>query len=177
MKQRSATIGLLLGAMVLAHATGCGGIYGGGGGGAKAEVMGSIDGVTPDTGRDIVVFVYRVKDAPADCTSPVLPEDGTPYESEELSDGATTFDLRNIKTGRFVVVFLLDNEGKDADGRIDPGDPIAVLDDPECVLDDVPKNYVVEINDVRANFGLGDVLGYPEPGRAEAGELKEYPEP
>ena len=140
--------------------------------------MGNIDATTPlIAGRNVVVFVYRVKDEPADCTTPVLPDDGTPYESEELKDGETTFDLSNVKTGRLVIAFLLDNEGKDADGRIDPGDPVAVLNDPDCVLDDVPNKYIVEATDIRVNFDLTNHLGFPEPGRAEADSLTEFPKP
>lgn len=175
-KGLAAVAATALGAAMLLGAAGCGGIYGGGGGGAKAEVMGNILQSTPViAGRNIVVFVYRQKDEPVDCEVPLLPEDGTPYESQELEDGETTFDLNNVKTGRLVVVFLLDNEGKDADGRIDPGDPVAVLNDPSCVLDDVPNKYIVEATDVRINFGLTNLPGYPAPGRATADSLTEAP--
>ena len=161
---------------MLLHGAGCGGIYGGGGGGSKADVMGNILASTPAiAGRNVVVFVFRQKDEPADCEIPVLPEDGTPYESIELKDGETAFELNNVKTGRLVIALLLDEEGKDADGRIDPGDPVAVLNDPDCILDDVPDDYIAEALDVRINFGLDDVLGMPEPGRAEAGTLEEFP--
>jgi hypothetical protein len=156
---------------------GCGGLFGGGGGGGDtAEVMGNILDTTPEIGgRNVVVFAYRVKDVPADCTTPVLPRTNDTNSNEELKDGNSTFDMTKVKTGRLVLVFLLDNPGKDADGKIDPGDPVAVLDDPECVLDDVPNKYVIEATDIKINFGLTDVLGFPAPGRAEAGNLKEFP--
>jgi hypothetical protein len=178
MMQGRTAFGLALGAMALLQSMGCGGLYGGGGGGGdKADVMGNISAVNPDlTDRDLVVFVYRVKDDPADCRTPELPEDENNYEQKEvLEDGARTFELDKVKTGRLVIAFLLDEEGRDADGRIDPGDPVAVLNDPDCILDDVPNKYVVEALDVRINFGLDDVVGMPEPGRAEAGTLEEFP--
>lgn len=178
MKQLRTKTGMALGAAMLLHAMGCGSLYGGGGGGETAEVMGNILATNPSiAGRNIVVFVFRVKDQPADCHVPVLPDDNTAYESEELQDGETTFDLTHVKTGRLVIAFLLDNEGKDADGRIDPGDPIAVLDDPSCVLDDVPNKYVVEATDILVNFDLTSAQGFPGPGRAEADSLTEFPEP
>lgn len=176
MNKGRTAVGLALGALALAQSMGCG-IYGGGGGGSdKADVMGNISASTPViAGRDIVVFVYRVKDDPADCRVPVLPDQD--YEAKQtLEDGANTFELNKVKTGRLVIAFLLDNEGKDADGRIDPGDPVAVLNDPDCILDDVPNKYVVEALDVRINFGLEDVVGMPEPGRADAGTLEEMPQ-
>lgn len=167
-----------LGMAVLAAATGCGGLYGGGGGGGNVEVIGEIEAIFPDdTDREIVVFVYRVKDEPADCTEPELP-DNKAEKDQTLDLGETEFDLNKIRKGRLVIAFLLDNPGKDADGRIDPGDPVAVLNDPDCVLDDVPPKYVVEAHDVRINFSLDDdVIGFPESGRAEAGDLSEGPRP
>jgi hypothetical protein len=171
-------MGIALGALALVQTTGCGGIYGGGGGGPKATVMGNVIAVHPGRfGRDLVVFVYRLKEQVPDCTTPELPDDNSPYWSETLKDGATTFDLNKVKAGRYVIAILLDNEGKDADGRIDPGDPVAVLNDPACLLDDVPNKYIVEAVDVRVNFGLDDEDGFPEPGRAEADLLKEFPKP
>jgi len=154
--------------------TSCG-IYGGGGGGGNVEVTGNISAVTPgDTGRDIVVFVYRVNDEPADCTEPELPDQKSERDVT-VPDGESDFDLNKIKHGRLVVAFLLDNEGKDADGRIDPGDPVAVLDDPDCVLDDVPNKYVVSATGVRINFSLENEPGFPSPGRAVAADLPEGP--
>ena len=99
---------------------------------------------------------------------PDLPDQDTRYKYDVLQPGDTTFVVPNSRIGRLVVAFLLDEEGNDADGRIDPGDPVAVLDDPNCILDDVPENYIVNIADARINFSDDDQIGFPEPGRAEA---------
>lgn len=169
----------LRGCVLVATALGaaaCGGIYGGGGGGGGSiEVRGNIDAVLPDgTGRNIVVFFYREGDEQVDCTQPVLPDVDTRNNHDTMEEGDTEFHVEKIGNGRIVVVFLLDRDGDDADGRIDPGDPVAVLNDPGCVLDQVPNKYIVEIHNVRINFGLDDdAVGFPEPGRAEAQEITE----
>ncbi len=164
-----------LGASAMIGAADCG-IYGGGGGGPTAEVIGNIDDVRPaNTGRDIVVFVYQQKDENPDCTEPELPDSHTAFKYDTVPDGDTAFNIPHSKTGRLVIAFLLDNAGNDADGRIDPGDPVAVLNDPDCVLDDVPNKYEINAKDVRINFTLQAQVGFPDPGRAEAADLTEGP--
>lgn len=166
----------ILAVVSLALLSGCG-IYGNDGGGPTADVNGNIDDVRPaDTGRDIVVFVYRSKGDAADCSNPVLPDQSGSFQSEQLEDGETDFRIRNSQAGRLTVVFLLDEAGREADGRIDPGDPIAVLNDPDCILDDVPNKYIVTAEDVRINFTDSNANGFPAPGRAEAARLSEAPE-
>lgn len=156
---------------------GCG-IYGdgGGGGGPTANIAGDILAVLPeDSEREIVVFAYQLGNTEnEDCTQPELPDFNTPFKFDILDPGETEFQVPNSKIGRLVIVFLLDNPGRDADQQIDPGDPVAVLDDPECVLDDVPRNYIVFIENTRINFTGGDQVGYPAPGRADA-EIFEEP--
>jgi hypothetical protein len=167
------TLGITLAALVAI--SNCG-IYGGGGGGPTVDVHGNIEAVTPDTDRDIVVFAYTLKDEPEDCSDPQLPDDSTQYQSRTLVAGEVSFEVRNAKAGQLVIVFLLDDAGNDADGRIDPGDPVAVLEDPDCILEDVPNKYIVQIENVRINFGLEEEDDFPAPGRAEAEELSEAPE-
>ncbi len=168
---------LAAGAIALLTLPSCG-IYGGGGGGPTADVRGNIEATAPDSGdRDIVVFVYTLKsDDPYNCEEPDLPNLSRQDQSRILQPGDTEFEVRNVKAGRLVVVFLLDEAGKDADGKIDPGDPIAILNDPDCVLDDVPNKYIVQIDDVLLNFSLVDEDGFPAPGRAEADSITEAPE-
>lgn len=168
---------LTAGAIALLTLTSCG-IYGGDGGGPTADVRGNIEATTPEVGeRDIVVFVYTLKEEdPFDCVEPDLPDLDRQEQSRILQPGETEFEVRNAKAGRLVVVFLLDEPGKDADGRIDPGDPVAILNDPDCVLDDVPNKYIVQAEDVRINFSLDDEDDFPAPGRAEAASLTEAPE-
>src|SRR5690349_22527106 len=167
------------GAAVMLTGTGCGGggIYGGGGGGPTMDVRGNIADVLPSgTDRKIVVFVFTAKDEQVDCEHPELMEDRSQFQSRSLDPGVTEFEVRNAKAGHISVVFLLDEPGKDADARIDPGDPIAVLNDPDCVMDDVPNRYIVFAEDVELNFGLTSPAGFPAPGRAEADNLFEEPE-
>ena len=75
-----------------------------------------------------------------------------------------------VEVGAIVksLVFLLDDEGGQADRRIDPGDPIAILQDPDCVLEDVPNKFIVQADNVLINFGEEDAPGFPAPGEAEA---------
>jgi hypothetical protein len=157
--------------------TSCG-IYGGGGGGPTMDVRGNIADVLPDdTDRDIVVFVFTNEDPQLDCENPELPSnEDSQFQSRTLRPGETEFEVRNAKAGSITIAFLLDEEGNDADGRIDPGDPVAVLNDPDCVLDDVPNKYIVTAEDVDINFSLASPNGFPAPGRAEAADLDEAPE-
>jgi hypothetical protein len=181
---RTVLCNLFVGSAAVASAamlggTGCGGIYGGGGGGPTIDVRGNIADVLPaGTDRDIVVFVYTNDndDPQPDCENPVLPEEGTQFQWRTIEPGTTEFDVRNAKAGSITVVFLLDEEGKDADQRIDAGDPIAILNDPDCVMDDVPNKYIVYAEDVDINFGLTTPSNFPAPGRAEADDLSEAPE-
>ena len=159
---------------VLLVAPSCGSL--GGSAGPTADVRGNIEAVEPDTDRDIVVFVYHVNEELPDCSEPELPENDDGWQSQTLSDGETEFEIRNNQAGRFIIAFLLDDPGNDADGRIDPGDPVAVLDDPDCILDDVPNKYIVQADDIRINFTDDDEPGFPDPGRAEADDLSEAPE-
>jgi len=128
-----------------------------------------------DSGRSIVVFIYELGlTENDDCAVPDLPDSTIPYVSTVIPDGETSFVFSGAGFGRLVIVFLLDGEGGDADGIIDPGDPIAVLNDPDCVLDDVPANYRVDIADARINFTLAQPNGFPAPGRADA-DVSEHP--
>jgi hypothetical protein len=172
-------IPLTVAALALFGLTNCG-IYGGGGGGGgggpTANVAGEIAATEPeDSGREILVFVYQLGNTEnPDCEFPLLPDDSTPYKYAIVDPGETVFQVPNSKIGRLVVVFLLDGEGQDADGQIDPGDPIAVLNDPGCVMDDVPENYLLTIDAAKINFTLDEHLGFPAPGRADA-DISEAP--
>lgn len=171
------SLAVLVVVAAMAGTTACGGLYGGGSGGPTADVRGNLAGVFPDRNdRDILVFVYRLKDEIPDCTEPGLPTRDDGSQSVVLRNDDTEFEVRNVPAGRFVVAFLLDGEGRDADGRIDPGDPVAVLNDPDCVLDDVPNEYIVQADDIVVNFSPFDEDGFPAAGRAEAGSLSEAPE-
>jgi hypothetical protein len=142
-----------------------------GGGGSSATVAGNLNVYIPISDHDVVAFVFTVKDPEADCKVPVLPDSGDPYESVVIPNGQTDFEIPKVKTGRLVVVFLLDNAGNDADGKIDDGDPVAILDDPNCELTDVAGKTTVNLTNVRMNFTDAAEAGFPAPGRAVAGDI------
>jgi hypothetical protein len=142
-----------------------------GGGGSSATVAGNLDVFVPLSDHDVVAFVFTVKDPETDCKVPVLPDSGDPDQSVVIPNGETAFELDGVKTGRLVVVFLLDNAGDAADGQIDDGDPIAILDDPNCELTDVAGKTTVNLTNVRMNFTDAAAVGFPAPGRAVAADI------
>lgn len=110
--------------------------------------------------------------------APVNPE-CTPGKAVVLSPDQKDFTVSNVKSGKLRVVFLLDNAGNDADGQIDPGDPIAVLDDVDCKLDDVNGKNTITLTDVDLNFDSEpvevcekNVEDPPAAGRARAFTIK-----
>lgn len=137
----------------------CGGgdiTFGGGNDNTKAKVTfkGNLDSVSPVTSRDIVVFVYNIdKDDESDrCPCPQNPSNSTNGKAAVLASGETEFTISGLTPGRFGVVLLLDNAGNLADGEIDPGDPIAILDDVDCQLDDVKGDLTVTLDDIDVSF-------------------------
>jgi len=137
----------------------CGGddiVFGGGDDNLKAKVTfkGNLDSVSPVTSRDIVVFVYNIdKDDESDrCPCPQNPSNSTNGKAAVLASGETDFTISGLTPGRFGVVLLLDNAGNLADGEINPGDDIAILDDVDCQLDDVEGNLTVTLKDVDVSF-------------------------
>jgi hypothetical protein len=169
---------------------------------ATVTVTGNIDDVLPLTARDIVVFVVNVDNeegsnvcvggpddgdscetdedcagdgdcASALCPCPAFPDVITSGKTKVLENGETEFTVSDIENGAIKVVFLLDNPGDDADGTIDEGDPIAVLDDEDCEIDDVDGELTVTLSDVDIFFSESRVVECltndpPLPGRARA---------
>jgi len=123
-------------------------------GNATVTVKGNLDNVSPVTSREVVVFVYDIdsNDNSDRCTCPPNPSCSTQGKADVLASGETEFTLTGLFAGPLGVVFLLDNSGNYADGQIDPGDPIAVLDDVDCQLDDVGGNLTVTLKDVDIAF-------------------------
>jgi len=156
-------------AVVLA---GCGGfLFDTGGGGSKVKVRGTIVATTPTGDRDILVFVLQTKEVEGDCRFPELPEGKSSSKSAILEAGETEFDFKATGGGRLILAFLLDNPGNQADGRIDDGDPVAILDDPDCLLEDVSSKDTVVANGLRLNFSDDPIVGFPDAGRATATTL------
>lgn len=141
---------------------------------AKVTFKGDLDEVSPVTARDIVAFVYSIDDDSDRCPCPPDPSASGTGKAVVLSSGETSFTISGLEAGTFGVVFLLDNAGDLADGQIDPGDPIAILDDPDCRLDDVKPNLTVTLDDVDILFDDSPAdcttggVDNPAPGRARA---------
>lgn len=146
---------------------------------ATVTYTGTLDDVSPVTTRDIVVFVYSVDDSgenlcvggadegdpcdtdvdcsggeceSAQCPCPAFPSDQSEGKAAVIESGETEFTVPGLENGAVRIVFLLDNPGDDADGTIDPGDPIAVLDDEDCEIDDVDGDTTVTLHDIDIAF-------------------------
>jgi hypothetical protein len=148
-------------------------------------VTGNIRNVDPITSRDIVVFAYGIAESDSGdrCPCPANPFCATSTNGKVavVSSGETEFTLSGVDAGPLGLVFLLDNSGNNADGEINPGDPIAVLDDSDCELDSVDGNITVTLKDVDITFAdatvpvcrdtatdCDEVHNSPAPGRARA---------
>ncbi|HYD48758.1 MAG TPA: hypothetical protein VEB21_10440 [Terriglobales bacterium] len=186
---------------------GCGwGIFdwGGGGGGNndRVTVVGTIRDVSPETTRDIVVFVFNVSGNNNNgngqlCPCPELPCNLNSGEGVVVEDGEVSFELNRLANGSLRVVFLLDNPGNEADATIDDGDMVAILDDEGCDLSNVRNRSIVTLDDLDIEFapididddrcgnGNGnddttttteddscDVVDPPAPGRARADSIE-----
>lgn len=138
---------------------------GGGGGGTvkKVTIKGNIRDVSPVTSRDIVVFAYRLPDDDTTdrCPCPPDPSSATTGKAQVLESGSTEFSLAGVEAGNIGVVFLLDNAGTNADGTIDPGDPIAILDDLSCRLEDMKGDTTATLTDVDILFDTAPVSNDP----------------
>jgi len=172
-----------------ALAPACGGddfTFGGGDGNSptKVTVTGNIRNQNPVTSRDVVVFAYNVDNVTADtdkCPCPTNPCPSSAVcpdvtgKTTVLADGATDFTLSGIEPGALRVVFLLDKAGSDADGEINAGDPVAVLDDTDCQLTDVGGKLTVTLKDVDIDFAAVpddcSTGSPPAAGRARADQI------
>lgn len=176
-------VAFLAGIFVVTGFLGCGGedIDWGGGGGDDAEVtfVGNLDSVSPVTSRDIVVFVYEIDEDDAGdegrCPCPPDPSSSASGKAAIISSGETEFQLSGLTAGTFGVVFLLENAGDAADGEINPGDPIAILDDVDCDLNNLSGTKTVTLEDIDLHFSAAPesecedgVDDPPAAGRARA---------
>jgi len=153
-------------ACTLAAACGSGTVTIGDGGntnGKKVAIKGNIRDVSPVTSRDIVVFAFRLDDSDTTdrCPCPPDPSGSTVGKAVVLASGSTTFSLSSLDAGNIGVVFLLDNPGNAADGTIDPGDPIAILDDLSCRLEDMKGDVTATLTDVDLSFNSAPVSNDP----------------
>jgi hypothetical protein len=172
---------------------------------ATVTVTGNIDDVSPVSTRDIVVFVYHVDDDTdrgvctiggvangescgedlacvvgtcdaGRCPCPAFPGDTSEGKAAVIESGETEFSVSGLANGAIKVVFLLDNPGDDADGQIDDGDPIAILDDEDCEIDDLDGGLTVTLTEVDIDFSPAPVSQCqgddpPASGRARADRI------
>ncbi len=136
-------------------------------------------------GRDLIVLVYTDLRC---CNANFSPATNTPFrlinftvppfDSVELADlkfvdvetliiaGDTgSFQVGDITDGDITVLFLLDET--DPDGTADPGDPVAVVDDPDQRLVDVRPGRTLTLDTVDITFATN----FPG-GKAEAREIR-----
>ena len=156
---------LLVTAVVASCGSGTVTIGGGGSGGntKKVTIKGNIRDVSPVSSRDIIVYAYRLPDDDVTdrCPCPPDPSLSTEGKALRLSSGTTDFSLTGLDAGNIGVVFLLDNAGTNADGTIDPGDPIAILDDLNCRLEGMKANTTATLTDVDILFDTDPVSNDP----------------
>jgi len=98
-------------------------------------------------GANTVVFVYTDLEDPGTFTvfakqrSVAVPSTSDPME----------FRVTQVESGDLTVVFLQDHVG-DPDGTINPGDPYAILDDPENILANARNGEVIRVSGVDIDF-------------------------
>ena len=115
------------------------------------RVEGNVRDLNPQVaGADVVVFVFTG-----------LVDDGTFDQFEKQRSVAVASDanpiefaVTQVKSGDLTVVFLQD-QVSEPDGHIDPGDPIATLDDPDGILSGVRKGETIDVTDVDIDFTTG----------------------
>jgi len=110
-------------------------------------VHGNIFNLRPATSRPIVAFVFVN-----------LRDPGTFQDFDDAEVGTVvrdrTFRVTHLAAGDLTVVFLLDQAGVNQDGTIDPGDPVAVFQDPQSILHNLSANTEVTLEDVDLTFNL-----------------------
>ncbi len=125
-------------------------------------VKGTIDDVFPVASRDIVVFAFNIDEEDYRCPCPDDPSTSTRGKAVVLEPGETEFTISGLDRGPIGIVFLQDNPGDAADGEIDDGDPIAIMDDVDCEMDDdVEANTAVTLEDVDIWFDSDPVVDPP----------------
>lgn len=129
-------------------------------------VKGTFDDILPVTTRDIVIFIFT------NLRDPGTFQEFDSGEVVVVKNGTIEFSMEQVESGDLTVVFLLDNPGTEADGQIDEGDPVAILDDPDKELEDTRSGLTIEIDDIDINFTDEDADGFPDPNLAEARDIR-----
>ena len=110
-------------------------------------VRGNIFNLRPATSRPMVAFVFVN-----------LRDPGTFQDFDDAEVAAVTVDrtftVSHLAAGDLAVVFLLDQGGVNQDGTIDPGDPIAIFQDPAGRLHNLSADTEVTLEDIDVTFNL-----------------------
>lgn len=121
----------------------------------NTTVHGNIFNLRPATSRPIVAFAFVN-----------LRDPGVFQDFDDAEVGTVikdrTFRVTHLAAGDLTVVFLLDNAGVNQDGTIDPGDPVAIFQDPQSLLHNLSANSEVTLEDVDLTFNVSA----PETGTA-----------
>ena len=110
-------------------------------------VQGNVFNLRPATFRPLAVFVF------VDLRDPGTFQEFTDAEVATVKEDRT-FTVSHLAAGDLTVVFLLDQAGVNQDGTIDPGDPIAIFQDPTGRLRNLSAATEVTLEDVDVTFNL-----------------------
>lgn len=127
---------------------------GGGRSGSRPVEESTLDGnvfnLRPATLRPAVVFAF------IDLIDSQGPDRFQNFRDAELGTLAEdrTFHIEHLAEGDLTIVFLLDEAGVNQDGTIDPGDPIAIFQDPAGLLRNLSANSRISLEDVDVTFNL-----------------------
>ena len=113
----------------------------------ESLVFGNIFNLRPATARPIFVFAFvNLRDQ----------VNFLDFDDVEISrvHADQTFGVPNLASGDLSVVFLLDEAGVNQDGTINPGDPIAVFQDPNGTLRGLSAQTQVTLEDIDLEFDL-----------------------
>ena len=112
-----------------------------------SALHGNIFNLRPATLRPVVVFAF------IDLQDPDRFQNFRDTEVGTLAEDRT-FHIEHLAEGDLTVVFLLDESGVNQDGTIDPGDPIAIFQDPAGLLRNLSANSTITLEDVDVTFHL-----------------------
>jgi hypothetical protein len=121
----------------------------------ETTVKGNIFNLRPATSRPIAVFAF------VDLRDPGTFQEFRDAEVALLEEDRS-FAVSHLAAGDLTIVFLLDQVGVNQDGTLDPGDPIAVFQDPVGRLKNLSADTEVMLEDVDVTFNLAT----PDPGVA-----------
>jgi hypothetical protein len=113
----------------------------------NTTVRGNLFNLRPATTRPIVVFVF------VDLKDPGTFQDFQDAEVAVVQEDRS-FVVSHVAAGDLTVVFLLDQAGVNQDGTIDPGDPIAIFQDPAGRLRNLSTAADILLEDIDVSFNF-----------------------